>query len=103
MLFIILPAMQIECLRSAHLNSGVMPHALIAMKVRCEADEWSPDGRKILSANNLEIIRKTLEDEGTIILEHWHLTARSHACQSSLLLRGVNADRVPQLKRSVLP
>lgn len=40
------------------------------MKVRCEADEWAPDGRKILSTENLEIIRKTLEDEGPIILEH---------------------------------
>jgi hypothetical protein len=42
------------------------------MKARCEADEWSPDGRKILSAENLEAIRKTLEDEGPIIVEHWH-------------------------------
>jgi hypothetical protein len=42
------------------------------MKVRVEADEWSPDGPKILSAENLESIRKTLEGEGPIILEHWH-------------------------------
>jgi hypothetical protein len=42
------------------------------MKVRCEADEWTTDGRKILSAENLEVIRRTLEDEGPIILEHWH-------------------------------
>ncbi len=42
------------------------------MKVRVEADEWSPDGRKILSPENLEVIRKTLEDEGPIIVEHWH-------------------------------
>jgi hypothetical protein len=42
------------------------------MRVRCEADEWSPDGRKILSAENVEVIRKTLEEEGPVILEHWH-------------------------------
>ena len=42
------------------------------MKVRVEADDWSPDGRKILSEENLAVIRKTLEDEGPIILEHWH-------------------------------
>jgi hypothetical protein len=42
------------------------------MKVRVEADEWTPDGRKILSAENVAAIRKTLEDEGPIILEHWH-------------------------------
>src|SRR5215207_3012888 len=44
----------------------------VTMKVRVEADEWSPDGRKILSEENLATIRKTLEDEGPIILEHWH-------------------------------
>ena len=42
------------------------------MKVRIDADDWTPDGRKILSAENLELIRQTLEDEGPIILEHWH-------------------------------
>jgi len=40
------------------------------MKIRYEPDEWTPDGKKILSAENLEIIRKTLEDEGPIIVEH---------------------------------
>ena len=42
------------------------------MKIRPEADDWTSDGRKILSSDNLEIIRKTLEDEGPIIVEHWH-------------------------------
>jgi hypothetical protein len=42
------------------------------MKVRFETDECTPDCRKILSAENLEIISKTLEDEGPIILEHWY-------------------------------
>jgi hypothetical protein len=42
------------------------------MKVRAEADDWRPEGRKILSPENLEIIGKTLEDDGPVILEHWH-------------------------------
>jgi hypothetical protein len=41
------------------------------MSVRCEADEWTPDGRKILTDENLKAIRATLEDEGPIIVEHW--------------------------------
>lgn len=41
------------------------------MKVRCDTDEWTPDGRKILSVENLEIIGRTLEEEGSIIVEHW--------------------------------
>ena len=41
------------------------------MKIRYEPDEWTPDGHKILSDENLGIIRKTLEDEGPIIVEHW--------------------------------
>jgi hypothetical protein len=42
------------------------------MKVRVEEDEWSPDGRKILSDENLAVIRQTLEDVGPIVVEHWH-------------------------------
>lgn len=42
-----------------------------AMNIRYEPDEWTPDGPKILSDENLEIIRKTLENEGPIIVEHW--------------------------------
>jgi hypothetical protein len=42
------------------------------MKVRAEVDDWRPDGRKILSSENLELIAKTLEDEGPVILEHAH-------------------------------
>ncbi|MEZ5427749.1 MAG: hypothetical protein R2747_15880 [Pyrinomonadaceae bacterium] len=34
------------------------------MNVRYEPDEWTIDGPKILSEENLEIIRKTIEDEG---------------------------------------
>ena len=50
-----------------------MPLSFSAMmKIRPEADDWRPDGKKILSAENLEIIQRTLEDEGPIIVEHWH-------------------------------
>ncbi len=42
------------------------------MRIRPEKDDWRPDGRKILSSENLEIIRKTLDDEGPIIVEHWY-------------------------------
>ncbi|HEY8228009.1 MAG TPA: hypothetical protein VIG25_22245, partial [Pyrinomonadaceae bacterium] len=42
------------------------------MKIRAEADDWRPDGPKILSQYNLDAIRKTVEDEGPIIVEHWH-------------------------------
>ncbi len=37
---------------------------------RVEADEWTTEGRKITSDENLEIIRKTLEEEGPVIVEH---------------------------------
>ena len=38
---------------------------------RNDADEWVPDGRKITSQENLDAIRKTLESDGPIIVEHW--------------------------------
>jgi hypothetical protein len=41
------------------------------MSYRDESDDWTPEGQKILSDENLSIIRKTLEDVGPIILEHW--------------------------------
>jgi hypothetical protein len=43
------------------------------MKVRfyCEADDWSPEGVKITAPENLGAIRKTLEDKGPVIAEHW--------------------------------
>ena len=41
------------------------------MKVRVESDDWTPNGRKILSPENLSTIRNTLDDEGPIIVEHW--------------------------------
>ena len=40
-------------------------------RFRSEADDWNLNGRKITSSENLEVIRKTLEDEGPIIVEHW--------------------------------
>jgi hypothetical protein len=41
------------------------------MNFSADEDERVFDGRKILSAENLEKIRRTLEDEGPIIVEHW--------------------------------
>ena len=48
-----------------------MPLASEPMKVRIEADEWRADGQKILSAENVRVIKDTLENEGPIIVEHW--------------------------------
>ena len=47
------------------------------MRVRVEADDWRSDGRKILSPENLEVIAKSLEDEGPVILEHCHYRGAS--------------------------
>jgi hypothetical protein len=43
----------------------------VTMSFLADEDEWVSKGRKILSAENLERIRRTLEDEGPIIVEHW--------------------------------
>jgi hypothetical protein len=40
-------------------------------RIRDKDYEWIPDGRKITSPANLEVIRKTLEVDGPIIVEHW--------------------------------
>jgi hypothetical protein len=37
---------------------------------RIEADEWTQEGKKITSDVNIEIIYKTLKEEGAIIVEH---------------------------------
>lgn len=44
---------------------------MMSPRHRNEADEWVPDGRKINAPENLEAIRRTLELEGPIIVEHW--------------------------------
>jgi hypothetical protein len=36
-----------------------------------EADEWTTDGSKITAQDKLEAIRRTLEEHGPVILEHW--------------------------------
>jgi len=43
------------------------------MKVRfySEDDEWTTGGGKITAPESLQLIRKTLDDEGPIIVEHW--------------------------------
>jgi hypothetical protein len=38
---------------------------------RADQDDWRSDGRKIVSASNLEAIRDVLEKRGCIIVEHW--------------------------------
>lgn len=40
-------------------------------RFRCEGDGWAADGRKITAPEVLEAIRRCLEDEGPIIVEHW--------------------------------
>jgi hypothetical protein len=55
----------------ARVNSNVVPLTSQTMKVRIETDEWTSDGRKILSPENLAAIRDALENEGPIIVEHW--------------------------------
>jgi hypothetical protein len=44
-----------------------------AMKTRfrSEDDDWSVEGRKITSPEALDAIRRCLENEGPIIVEHW--------------------------------
>ena len=43
------------------------------MRIRffSEADEWTTDGPKIDSGENLEVIRRVLETRGPIIVKHW--------------------------------
>ncbi len=43
------------------------------MKIRfySDDDEWTTEGHKITAPENLQLIHKTLEDEGPIIVEHW--------------------------------
>jgi hypothetical protein len=40
------------------------------MSYRFEPDEWTLDGQKILSDENLKAIRAMLDDVGAIIVEH---------------------------------
>jgi hypothetical protein len=39
--------------------------------VRPESDEWTREGRKITDAEKLEAIRRTLDEIGPVIVEHW--------------------------------
>ena len=47
------------------------------MKVRdrYEPDEWSQEGLKITSPENLESVRSVLENEGPILVKHWFYRA----------------------------
>ncbi len=40
-------------------------------RFRSEDDGWSTEGRKITDLDTLESIRRVMENEGPIILEHW--------------------------------
>ena len=43
------------------------------MRVRfyCESDGWTTQGRKITDPECLEAIRKVLDEEGPVVVEHW--------------------------------
>ena len=41
-------------------------------RFRNDADDWNPDGSKITSPEKLQAIKDTLEDNGPVIVEHWH-------------------------------
>ena len=53
-------------------TEGLTDFAGNPTRIRPESDDWRPDGKKILSAENLAVIERTLEDHGPIIVEHWH-------------------------------
>lgn len=40
-------------------------------RFRHEGDDWSTEGAKINSPENLEKIRTVLEEEGPIFIQHW--------------------------------
>jgi hypothetical protein len=40
-------------------------------RFRNDADDWIPDGRKITSPEALDAIRRCLDEQGPIIVEHW--------------------------------
>ena len=40
-------------------------------RIRNEDDGWTAEGRRITAPEALEAIRRCLEDEGPIIVEHW--------------------------------
>jgi hypothetical protein len=40
-------------------------------RFRSEDDGWNTEGRKITAPEALEAIRRCLEDEGPIVVEHW--------------------------------
>jgi hypothetical protein len=39
---------------------------------RHEADRWTTEGPKIDAPENLEAVRRVLEEQGPVIVEHWH-------------------------------
>lgn len=42
------------------------------MKKVVDGREWTSEGESIMSPQNLEAIRKHLDEVGSIVVEHWH-------------------------------
>lgn len=40
-------------------------------RFRNEADQWVPEGSQITSPDNLAKIKRILEEEGPVLLQHW--------------------------------
>jgi hypothetical protein len=40
-------------------------------RFRCDDDSWSADGLKITAPEALDAIRRCLDEEGPVIVEHW--------------------------------
>lgn len=54
------------------LHAPLRESTLGKIAVMSEADDWSVDGRNILTPDRLEAIRRVLEDVGPVIIEHGH-------------------------------
>lgn len=53
-----------------------MEEIRIQCRDRHEPDDWTNDGNKITSEENLKLIQKII-DEGPIIIEHWYYRGAS--------------------------
>jgi hypothetical protein len=65
-----------------------------------EGDEWSTDGRNILSADQLEKIRAVLSGSGPVIVEHRHYRG---SCAPDRLLFNEYDDLQAWLTKSAQP
>ncbi len=46
-------------------------------RFRNEADDWSNEGQKITSQELLDLIRRTIETLGPVVVEHWYYRGSS--------------------------